>query len=396
MPRAVYVLAFAIFTMVTSEFAVAGLMPQMAAGLDATIPQIGYLITIFAAAMAVGGPVATVFLLRMRPNNALLVLFAAFLAGNVLAATAPDYWVMVVARVVTGVASQALFGVSVSATAHLTRPEVRGRALAVVLNGLMLGTLLGLPLATLIGGQLGWRGAFWAVSGLAVIAALCTAVGVPRMAPAGDAGGGLRDELGAFKNARLWLALPTSTLIIGATFAAFSYFNPILTEVSGFSVETVPLLLMAYGLATLVGNTVVGRLADRYTLRVLTAGLALNLVFLTGFALLADISAAAVVFMLGIGLVGVTMNPAMALRVQRTANARPLVNTVHGSFITLGVVLGSWLGGLAIGEFGLRGPLWLGAALAAIGLATLAPALTRRTPASEEPHQPTEPHPVNT
>jgi predicted MFS family arabinose efflux permease len=370
-------LALGIFAMVTSEFVVAGLMPQMADGLDATIPEIGYLITAFAAAMAFGGPFLTVALLKMRQKPALLVLFAIFLVGNVLAALAPDYRTMLVARVITGIASQAFFGVSISLCAQLTRPEVRGRAIAVALNGLMLGTLLGLPLSTVIGEHLGWRAAFWAITGLTVLAALATLAGVPRIERAEDGGGSLRQELGAFRNPRLWLTLTTSTFVIGATFSAFSYLNPILTEVTGFSTGTVPLLLIAYGAATVIGNTIVGRFADRHTVPVLLIGLLLNLGFLAGFAVLAQLSVPAVALMMGIGLVGVTMNPALVTRVQRTGNARPLVNTVHSSFITLGIIIATSVGGPAIDTFGLRAPLWIGAALAGLGLLTLLPDLKR-------------------
>lgn len=378
MPRAVYVLALGIFAMVTSEFVVAGLMPQMADGLDVTVPQIGYLITAFAVAMAVGGPFLTVALMKLPPRTALMVLFAVFLTGNVLAAAATGYGVMLVARVITGVASQAFFGVGISLCAQLTRPEVRGRAIAVVMNGLMLGTLLGLPLSTLVGERWGWRAAFWTITAITVVAAAATLLGVPRTDPAGN-GGGFRDEVRVFRRPKLLLALSTSTLIIGATFSAFSYFNPILTEVTGFSTGTVPALLIAYGAATVVGNTVVGRLADRHTLPVLATGLLFNLVFLTGFAVWTDVPVPAVACMLGVGLVGVTMNPAMVTRVQRAGNAGPLVNTVHSSFITLGVILGSSLGAVAIDGWGLRAPLWLGAAMALAGLATVAPPVIRAT-----------------
>ncbi|MEU8404413.1 MFS transporter, partial [Nonomuraea sp. NPDC048892] len=346
MPRAVYLLALGIFAMVTSEFAVAGLMPQMAAGLGATIPQIGYLITAFAVAMTVGGPFLTIAVARLRPNPALTALFVIFLVGNVLSAVSGSYPAMLVARVITGVASQAFFGLAISLATQLTDERVRGRAIAVVLNGLMVGTLLGLPLSTLVGEHLGWRATFWAISALTVLTALATLVGLPHLERAGSDGLELREELKIFRNVKLWLVLSTSTLIIGATFSAFSYLSPILTQVTGIGEGTVPLLLIAYGAATVIGNTVVGRLADRYTIGVQVWGLALNLVFLTGFALLAHLSVPAVAFMLGIGLVGVTMNPAMATRVQRTTNARPLVNTVHSSFITLGVIIGSSIGGL--------------------------------------------------
>ncbi|MFE0172820.1 MFS transporter [Streptomyces sp. NPDC059002] len=380
MPRAVYVLALGIFAMVTSEFVVAGLMPQMAEGLDATIPEIGYLITAFAAAMAFGGPFLTVAVLKMCQKSALMVLFGVFLAGNVLAALAPDYRTMLVARVLTGIASQAFFGVSISLGSRITRPEVRGRAVAVVLNGLMLGTLLGLPFATVVGEHLGWRAAFWAITVLTVVAALATLAFVPHTAGEATEGGGgdLRQELGAFRSPRLWLVMLTSTFTIGATFSAFSYLNPILTELTGFSTGTVPLLLVAYGAATVIGNTIVGRLADRRTLPTLVVGLALNLTFLAGFALFAQLTVPAVLFMLGIGLVGVTMNPALITRVQRAGNAGPLVNTVHSSFITFGIIIATSIGGPAIDSQGLRAPLWIGAGLALLGLGSLVPDLLRR------------------
>jgi predicted MFS family arabinose efflux permease len=252
------------------------------------------------------------------------------------------------------------------------------------MNGLMLGTLLGLPMSTLIGENFGWRAAFWVIAALTVIAALCTIIGVPRLDRA-EGGSKFREELAVFKNPRLWRVLSTSTLIIGATFAAFSYFNPILTEVTGFSAGTVPVLLIAYGAATVIGNIIVGRLADRHTVDVLLTGLVLNAFFLTGFALLADLSIPAIAFMMGIGLVGVTMNPAMVTRVQRTANARPLVNTVHSSFITLGIIIGSSVGGLVITAFGLRAPLWLGAIMAVAGIMTLVPDLLARRTTTAEP-----------
>jgi DHA1 family inner membrane transport protein len=233
-----------------------------------------------------------------------------------------------------------------------------------------------LPLATVVGEAYGWRAAFWAISALTVVAVLCTVAGVPALGRI--ASGPLRQELGVFRTPALWLRLSTSLLVIGATFSAFSFLNPILTEIGGFTSGAVPLLLVAYGAATVVGNTIVGRLADRHALPVLLCGLALNLVFLTGFALFAHVGVAAVVCMLGIGLVGVTMNPAMGVRVQRAGNVGPLVNTIHGSFITGGIIVSSAIGGLAIDGFGLRAPLWLGVGLAVLGILTLVPDLARR------------------
>ncbi|MFE0106551.1 MFS transporter [Streptomyces sp. NPDC059009] len=383
MPLAVYVLGLGIFSQVTSEFMVAGLMAELAGDLGVSVAQIGYLISVYAAAMTIGGPLMTLGLLKMPRRRALLLLFGVFLVGQVLGATAPGYEVMVVARLITGVAASAFYGVALALCAEVVGPELRGRAMSIVLGGMMVGTVLGLPAASLIGSNFGWRASFWAVAALAALAALITYLLIPA-SPRPEVFG-VREELTAFRSGRLWAVYATSLLVIGATFAAFSYLTPILTDVSGFSAGTVPLLLVGYGAATVLGNFVVGRLADRFTLAVLAVGVLALAVFLTVFAIGAGSGVVAVASLIGIGLVGITMNPALATRVVRTANGRPLVNTVHTAVITLGIMIGSWAGGLGISQGGgLRSPLWIGLGLALAGFLTLVPDLLRR-PAAATP-----------
>lgn len=379
MPKPVYLMTLGIFVMVCSELLVSGLMPQMSRDLGATIPQIGYLVTAFALAMAIGGPALTLSVQRLRTNHALLVLFVVFFIGNAVAATSTSYVTMLVGRLITGAASGAFFGVSLAAVAQITESQIRGRATGLALQGLMLGTALGLPLSTLIGDRFGWRSAFIVIAVLTVIIAVATMSLLPRLDA--ESSGGLREELKVFRRPRLWAIMATSTLIIGATFAAFSYFAPILTDVTGFSEGIVPLLLLGYGAATVVGNIIVGRLAQSHTISVIIAGLCLNTVFLVVFALLADVPVVAIIAMVGIGLVGITLNPATITRVQRAGNTGSLVQTAHSSFITLGVVVGSWIGGLGINSYGFRAPLWVGAGLAVLALFAMAPAVlsSRRT-----------------
>lgn len=378
-PPAVYVLAAGVFAMVTSEFTVAGLMPQLAEGLGTGVPQIGYLVTIFAAAMALGGPLLTFALLKSPPKTALMIVFAIFLVGNLLAALASGYPMMVLARIISGAASQAFFGIAVSMGAQLVDERVRGRAVAVVMNGLMLGTLLGLPFATFVGGRFGWQSAFWAISVITLLAAALTIAMVRNPVPqAGedvDASASAGSELAVLRRPQFLLALASSTLIIGATFSAFSFFTPILTEITGFSQSIVPVLLLVYGAATLLGNIVAGRLADRHTISTLLVGTGLNTLFLAGFAIFTDVTSLTLAFMIGIGLVGVTMNPAMVIRIQRSGSTTPLVNTIHVSFITLGVIIGSAVGSALIPTFGLRAPIIFGVGLAVLAIAAILPAL---------------------
>lgn len=386
MPLAVYVLGLGIFALVTSELQVAGMMPEMARGLEVSVPDIGYLISLYALAMAVGGPILTAALLKLPKRTALMVLFGAFVAGEALAALAADYWLVLVARLVTGAVSGAFFGVAIAIAIEISRPEVTGRAVSVVLSGLMAGTVLGLPVASWIGPEFGWRASFWVVAALALVVGLITAGAVPELE--GDGTTSVRGEFAVFKNWKLWAVYSTSTLVIGATYAAFSYFTPILSEVTGFSGGQVTGLLVAYGVATIVGNTAVGRLADRHAIPTIAFGLVSLTVLLSVFALLTDNKPVVVAALLGVGLVGVTMNPALVARVMGVANGRPLVNTVHTSCITFGVVIGSWLGGLGIDAgLGLRAPLWIGAVMAVIGLVTLLPDLLRRSAAVAAPER---------
>lgn len=371
-PFAVYVLGLGIFSMVTSELQVTAMMPMMAEDLRVSISEIGYLISSYALAMAIGGPLLAALLLGRPRKIALMTLFAIFLLGEALGAVAWSYWILDIARLATGAVSGAFFGLALTICVEIAPGDQRGRATSIVLAGLMVGTVLGLPVANLIGTRLGWRESFWTVCALSLFAASLSALFVPDSRAKETVS--VASEIDQLKRPKLWAVYATSLLIIGATYAAFSYFTPILHDLSGFSDVEITILLCIYGLATLIGNTIVGRLADRYTIQTLTFGLVGLVTFLPTFALLGENKAVAALSLIGIGLVGVTMNPAMVSRVIQTANGRPLVNTVHTSVITLGVVIGASISGLFISNgFGLTAPLWVGLALAVLGLVSLIP-----------------------
>jgi predicted MFS family arabinose efflux permease len=379
LPFIVYILALTNFALTTAEFMVAGMMPSLATALDVSVGEIGYLISWYALGMAIGGPVLTMLLLALRvPNKpTLLWLLVLYVAGAVLAAAASTYAVMAAGRVIMGVASAACFGVSISICAGLVAPEGRGRAVSFVLAGLMLAPVFGVPATALIEQHYGWRTSFWSV---AVLAMLCTAVVAWRIPASKDRGSvALKAEFRSLRNAGLWAAYVTSALIIGATFAAFSYSSPIFIEVTGFPARTIPWLLMLYGLANVCGNIIVGRLADRHTMAVLAGGLGMLAVALGVFAWFAHYSVISIVSFIAIGLTGVALNPAMAARVMRVASSGPLVSTMHISMITAGLAFGSWAGGTAIDAgYGLRSPLWVGMVLAVAGLLSLIPFLEYR------------------
>lgn len=373
MPRHIYALALGIFAMVTSDFAVAGLMPQLDADLNVGIPLLGYLVTAFSLAMAIGGPILALLLSRLEPRHAVLALFAIFLVGNVAAAASPSYELLFAARIITGAAAGAFFGVGVTVASTSTTSALRGKAIATVLLGMTIGLTLGLPLSTWIGEHLGWRGAFVGIGVLALIAAVISAALIPRGLAHSNEGHSLGQELEPLRSGRLWIALLTSMVTMGATFAAFSYYTPILQSSSGLASGMIPLVLLGYGVANIIGNTIVGRLAIRYTFPVLIVGTTLNAIFLLGFALGVHIVWVAITAIIATGFVGVTMNAALVARIHQDAPSTTLVNTVHTSMITIGVALGSTLGALGIQLVDSSAPLWVGSGMALVAVLAMLP-----------------------
>lgn len=383
MPLAVYLLGLTIFSLTTSEFMVAGMMPSLIQALGVSATQVGELISLYATGMVIGGPLLTVALLKLRvPNKqALLLLLGFYAIAQSVAALAATYEVMAIARIATGVAGSACFGVSLAICAEIVTVASRGRAAAIVIGGLMLATVLGVPIATVIDQYWGWRASFWLVVALTLLCALVILFRVPRAMP--GAAVSLDAELAAFRSRHLWAAYATSALIIGATFAAFSYFTPLLIQVSGFAPSSIPWLLGLYGVANVVGNKVVGRYADTHTFPLMVGGLIILAVTLALFALLAEYQAVSMFALVVIGLVGVPMNPAMIARVMKAAHPGALVNTVHTSVINIGLGVGAWVGGLGIAAgYGLRSPLWVAVALAVLGLLSVLPYRGRRAQAS--------------
>ena len=370
MPAAIYLLSLCIFAMATSEFMVAGMMPSLAAAFHASLADIGNLVSAFAASVVIGGPLLTWRLRAVRRKPALLGLLAVFLAGQLIGAMADGYPQMLASRIVCGVAQSAFFGVALALAGELVGMDRIARAAGLVLNGLMLASVAGLPMATLLDQYWGWRPAFWLVAGLVGLAML----GIAARVPAGDQPAGLHasEEWRALARPALWAAYLSSGLIIGAVFAAFTYLAPLLLRVSGFAPAMVPLLFGVYGVATVLGNLVTGRLADRHTRRVLQGGILTLLAVMLALALGAQWQALAVAGVCLLGLAGLPMNPAMVARVARAGGNGAMVNSLHMAVINLGLMFGAWAGGLCLDAgWGLRAPLWLGAALALLALLSL-------------------------
>ncbi|MDX7988115.1 MFS transporter [Xenorhabdus sp. 12] len=379
MPLVVYILGVTIFSITTSEFMVAGMMPSLTEALGISVAQVGYLISLYATGMVIGGPVLTTILLKLRVSNknALLWLLVFYAIAQSCAASSDTYEVMSMARIATGVAGAACFGMALAICGDVVDSNSRGRAASIVVAGMMLATVLGVPIATMVDQYINWRASFWLVVILTLLSALLITALVPKAKK--DEEVSLTTELEEFGNKHLWAAYATSGLIIGATFAAFSYFAPILIQVSGFSTSSIPWIIGAYGIANVIGNSIAGRFADRHTMSILFFGLIFLGIALALLASWMTNQTLTLILVLVIGFVGIPMNPAMIARVMKTAkHAGPLVNTVHTSIINIGLGVGSWLGGFGIvAGHGLTSPLWVGVGLAVLGLLSLLPYFNR-------------------
>lgn len=378
-PPSVYLLGATVFAITTSEFMVAGVMPSLAAAFAVSVAEIGYLISVFASGMAVGGPLVTALLLHLRvPNkSALLWLLGLFDLASILATLAPSYAILAIARAIQGASAAACFSLCVTISAKLVGQNLQSRGASCVIAGLMLSHVVGVPATALLDQAFGWRVSFGSAAALAMVSTVAVSLGV-RSSERGEAVC-LTHELDALLNGRLWLAFATSGLIVAATFVVFSYFAPILTEVAGLPAAAIAPILAAHGAAGVVGNFVVGRFADRFNIPILVGGLVLLAIALAVFGLYAAAPIVSVPAFLVIGLVGPAMNPAMVTRVMRVGGLRRLVNSLHASIITAGIALGAWFGGYAMDAgYGLTAPVWIGFALALAGLLSLAPPTARK------------------
>ncbi|MFF9352027.1 Cmx/CmrA family chloramphenicol efflux MFS transporter [Streptomyces sp. NPDC014734] len=386
MPFAVYALGLAVFAQGTSEFMLSGLVSDIAADLHTSIPAAGLLTSAFAVGMIVGAPLTALFSRTWPRRRALLFFLCVFGAAHVVGALTPGYGVLLATRVVGALANAGFWSVALVTAVSLAGPGARARATSVVVGGVTLACVAGVPAGAVLGGAWGWRSAFWAVALVSVPAAVVIARTIPGTRPEAVPVD-VRVELRALARPRLLLTLLTMALVQGATFCAFSYLEPLATRVTGLGRGWVPVLLALFGLGSFVGVTVAGRLADRRPVAVAATGLVALAAGWAGFAPAAGNPAATVVFVLVQGALAFGTGTALISWVFRAAADAP---TLSGSFATsafnVGAAFGPWFGGLAIDAgFGFRAPLWVSAALMGLSLMTARATLGTRRTAEPEP-----------
>jgi DHA1 family inner membrane transport protein len=359
---ALLALAIGGFGIGLTEFVIAGLLPEVAATYGVDEAAAGWLISGYALSVAVGAILLTAAVTRLNRKHVLVALMVLFVVGNLLSAVAPTYGVLLGGRILSALSHGAFFGIGSVVAAGLVPAHKKAGAIAMMFAGLTIANVLGVPLGTLLGQQLGWRSTFWAITAIGLVALAGMVVLVPSMRPEGA---DLRRELSVFGHPQVWLSLLITVLGFGGMFGAFTYIAYTLTGVSGFVSSTVPWLLILFGLGLFAGNYYGGRFADRSVPRTLAVVLGALVLVLTFFALTASSPALTVVSLVLMGLFGFATVPGLQMRIMAHAEEAPTVASgANIAAFNVGNALGAWLGGITItAGLGYTSPIWVGAAL---------------------------------
>ncbi|MBP2471357.1 DHA1 family chloramphenicol resistance protein-like MFS transporter [Crossiella equi] len=345
-----------------------GLVPGIAVELGVSVPAAGALTSAYAVGMVVGAPVVALVSLRWPRRVALSAFLAVFLLVHVVGALTGSYGVLFGTRVVAALANAGFLAVALATATALVAPDRKGRATAVLLGGVTLACVAGVPAGALLGQLWGWRAAFWAVA-LASVPAL---LAVLRAVPAG--GGGVvpsvRGELAALGRPQLVVVLVLGALVNGATFCSFTYLAPVATEVAGLGAGWVPVVLALFGLGSFLGVGLAGRVADSRPLPVLTVG---GLVLAGGwavFAVTAGYAWVALGLVLVLGTLSFGVGSTLISQALYAGSGAPrLAGASATAAFNVGAALGPWVGGLALAAgFGYRAPLWVSAGLVLVAL----------------------------
>ncbi|HLS73530.1 MAG TPA: MFS transporter [Actinomycetaceae bacterium] len=364
------------FAIGTTEFASMGLLPQIARDLEVSIPQAGMLITLYALGVVIGAPLVTIAAVRIPRARLLVLLIALIGVGNLVSAVAMDFTVLASSRFLAGLPHGAYFGVASLVAARLSPPDRRARSVSLVMLGLTIATMVGVPASTALGQSIGWRSAYVIVVLIAAATTLAIwrLVPEPRNAAGNTATNSIRGELQALRRVQVWFALGIGSIGFGGMFALYSYIGEIVPGVLGLGERAVPLALFVFGVGMTVGNILAGRLADRSIYGTIFLGLLSMAVTLAVFALVAHQAIAGMLMLFVVAVASQLLGPSLQLfLMDASPDAPSLAAALHHSALNIGNSLGAALGAAVLAAgFGLLAPAWTGVMLAVLGLGIVA------------------------
>jgi DHA1 family inner membrane transport protein len=379
---AILSLAMGGFAIGTTEFAMMGLLKEVEEGLAISTPEAGNLISAYALGVVIGAPVFAAFGAKLPRKHLALGLMLFLSVANLTSFIAPDYGLMLVSRFASGLPHGAFFGVAAVIAASLVAPTKRGWAISMVMAGLTVSNVIGVPLATWVGQTFGWRLLFVIVGaiGLGTVAMVWKFVPFEPVHPEAS----IRRELGALKRLQVWLALLIGIIGFGGFFAVYTYIAHTMTSVAGIPENFIPAVVALYGVGMVVGNIIGGRIADRSvmgTIYFVMPGIAVALVV---YAIAANWAWSAFLMAFVVGGIGSMLTPALQTRLLDAApGAASLASSLNHSALNIANALGAFLGGTVIAwGWGYVAPALVGAVLAVLGLgvAVISGLVERRKP----------------
>lgn len=385
MPIALFALTIAAYAIGTTEFVSVGLLPTIANDFHITLPTAGLIVSIYALGVTFGAPVLTALTGRMARKPLLLLLMVLFIVGNLLAALSANFGLLLVGRILSAFAHGVFFSVGATIAADLVSENRRASAIAMMFMGLTVAIVTGVPLGTFIGQTFGWRATFYAVAGLGLVAFLGIAWLLPSNLPKGKAAS-LIEQVRVLAHGRMLLAFGMTALGYGGTFVAFTFLAAILQEITGFSANSVSLVLVLYGLAIAAGNIVGGKVADQHPVRALIWLFAAQSLALIVFGFTDHAAIPALITLAAMGFLSFANVPGLQLYVVEQArrfhpNGVDVASALNIAAFNLGIAAGASIGGQVVAShLGLGATPFVGALLVmgAVGLTALSGALDRR------------------
>ncbi len=375
-------LFLAAFAFGTAEFVIAGVLPDVALGLGVSIPVAGYLVSAYAVGIAVGGPILAVLTKKLNRKLLVVLLGLGFTLGQALCALAPDFELLLAARIFVSVLHGAYFGIAFIIARSIVPADRRGFAMAVILAGLTVSNVLGVPGGTAIGNALGWRATFWAVGLLGLIASLVIAIVLPSNAGAEASKGSFRREFQALGRQQIYLGFVIAILVMVGQYSLFTYITPLLLEVTGLPTGTVPVLLLLYGVGATAGVFIGGRLADWRLMPSLISILVLQaILFACLYVATPNAAAMSVLVVLWGGAVFAFGSPLQSRMLAWAGDAANLTAALIPAGFNIGIAVGAILGAsLLDAGLGYRSLPLIGiiASILAVAIATISAFLERR------------------
>jgi predicted MFS family arabinose efflux permease len=361
---ALLALAISAFAIGTTEFISVGLLPLISKDLHITVTTAGLTVSLYALGVMFGAPILTSLTSNMSRKTLLLRIMVVFIAGNTLAASATSIGVLLTARVISALAHGVFMSIGATIAADLVPENRRASAIAIMFTGLTVATVTGVPFGTFIGQHFGWRFAFIIIVAIGIIAFLGNSILVPSDLQKATRTT-FRDQIKLVTNGRLLLVFIITALGYGGTFVVFTYLSPLLQQVTGFKEGTVAVILLVYGVAIAIGNTIGGKLANRNPINALFYMFLIQAIVLVILSFTAPFKIAGLITIILMGLFAFMNVPGLQVYVVTLAerfvpSAVDVASAINIAAFNAGIAIGAYLGGIITDSIGLIHTAWIG------------------------------------